>query len=248
MYHLAHWSCDRSHDQSCDDHSLWNQLGCCTMISKNALLLWIETWLNSLEIYVLYSWLSYFCSVAVLWYTCYSPLCRSLPDDLAWRRTVVIITFIPYTMFDQIIWFHAIQHSIVTCDVTLCTVAEVCQRLDAATLSICGNMLTYLLPWLLNIELVNPQIPTGSFLPPLPKINDTLSMEKPSSNQQSKSPLKGQGWGSQRATEMVLTNLMYLTVKVTQYCIQCYSSNDLDYISQSENTIAIRLEMTCLKP
>ena len=105
-------------------------------------------------------------------------------------------------------------------------IAEVCQRIDTAVPSIRHNMFSYLSPWLLNIELVNPQIPTtGTFLPPTPKcVADTLSYnsggaESSGADRRSRTGLQGYGWGSCQASEMVLNNMMYLTVRVGT-CIQ----------------------------
>ena len=100
-------------------------------------------------------------------------------------------------------------------------VVEVCLRIDTAVPSIRHNMFSYLSPWLLNIELVNPQIPTaGTFLPPTPKcVADTLSYnsggaESSGADRRSRTGLQGYGWGSCQASEMVLNNMMYLTVRV----------------------------------
>ena len=113
--------------------------------------------------------------------------------------------------------FSFIQKLILTCH----CIAEVCQRIDTAVPSIRHNMFSYLSPWLLNIELVNPQIPTtGTFLPPTPKcVADTLSYNSgggvsAGADGRSQTGLQGYGWGSCQASEMVLNNMMYLTVRV----------------------------------
>lgn len=95
--------------------------------------------------------------------------------------------------------------------------------MDSALPSIRHSMLSYLSPWLLNVELVNPHIPDSTFLPghasgsaaptdssPLPPLLVTDRNEVT----QARSLLKGVGWGSCQATEMVLNNLMYVTAKV----------------------------------
>ena len=92
---------------------------------------------------------------------------------------------------------------------------EVCQRLDSALPSITHSMLSYLSPWLLNIELVNPNIPDSTFLPQPFKSSDTVPRDtEHRQRSQTKTLLEGEGWGSSQATEMVLNNLMYVTVKV----------------------------------
>lgn len=69
-------------------------------------------------------------------------------------------------------------------------------------------MLSYLLPWLSNIELVD----TG-LLPPAS--SPCTPEEEPRGQGQGVSPsLKGNGWGSLQATSLVLNNLMFMTAKV----------------------------------
>lgn len=71
-------------------------------------------------------------------------------------------------------------------------------------------MLSYLLPWLSNIELVD----TG-LLPP--ESSPCTPEEEPRGQGQGVglSPsLKGNGWGSLQATSLVLNNLMFMTAKV----------------------------------
>lgn len=72
-------------------------------------------------------------------------------------------------------------------------------------------MLSYLLPWLSNIELVD----TG-LLPPAS--SPCTPEEEPHGQGQgvSLSPcLRGNGWGSLQATSLVLNNLMFMTAKVS---------------------------------
>lgn len=61
-----------------------------------------------------------------------------------------------------------------------------------------------LLPWIHNIELVDPSLPKG--------INghDIIFAEE-----QSSAFLHGMGWGSVQSTELVLNNLFYLTATVS---------------------------------
>ncbi len=71
-------------------------------------------------------------------------------------------------------------------------------------------MLSYLLPWLSNIELVD----TG-LLPPAS--SPCTPEEEPHGQGQGMgvSPsLRGNGWGSLQATSLVLNNLMFMTAKV----------------------------------
>lgn len=69
-------------------------------------------------------------------------------------------------------------------------------------------MLSYLLPWLSNIELVDTGLPPAS--------SPCTPEEEPGQGQAlGISPsLKGNGWGSLQATSLVLNNLMFMTAKV----------------------------------
>lgn len=72
-------------------------------------------------------------------------------------------------------------------------------------------MLSYLLPWLSNIELVD----TG-LLPPAS--SPCTPEEEPHGQAQGMSPsLRGNGWGSLQATSLVLNNLMFMTAKVRSH-------------------------------
>lgn len=67
-------------------------------------------------------------------------------------------------------------------------------------------MLTYLLPWLRNVELVD-----NSLLPLVCSPSRDLRVQpSPTISHH----LWGSGWGSQEATELVLNNLMLMTAKV----------------------------------
>jgi hypothetical protein len=71
-------------------------------------------------------------------------------------------------------------------------------------------MLTYLLPWLHNIELVDSRLllPGSSPSSPEDEVKDREGEVTASHG------LKGNGWGSPEATSLVLNNLMYMTAKV----------------------------------
>lgn len=71
-------------------------------------------------------------------------------------------------------------------------------------------MLTYLLPWLHNIELVDNRLllPGSSPTTPEDELKDKDGEIAVTSG------LKGNGWGSPEATSLVLNNLMYMTAKV----------------------------------
>lgn len=81
---------------------------------------------------------------------------------------------------------------------------EVSQRFSTTHPNGRQVMLTYLLPWISNIELVDSACPCSP---------DYQAASRADSIGQSH-PLKGSGWGSPQATSMVLSNLMYMTAKV----------------------------------
>ena len=85
--------------------------------------------------------------------------------------------------------------------------SEITQRFQTAKSAIRQTLLQYLLPWLHNLELVDPNLPQGSAVNTLQKLPDDHS-------DYMSPPLKGEGWGSPQATEMVLNNLLYITAKV----------------------------------
>uniref|UniRef100_A0A452F558 FRY microtubule binding protein n=1 Tax=Capra hircus TaxID=9925 RepID=A0A452F558_CAPHI len=70
-------------------------------------------------------------------------------------------------------------------------------------------MLTYLLPWLHNIELVDSRLLLPGSSPSSPE-DDAKDREGDMTASQG---LKGSGWGSPEATSLVLNNLMYMTAK-----------------------------------
>lgn len=84
------------------------------------------------------------------------------------------------------------------------------------------SLLRYVQPWLHNMELVEPAIPTPNVIALLPGFH--LDSTAASSNSCSLCGRKNfengektvkRGWGSTEATEMVLNNLLYLTAKVS---------------------------------
>ena len=72
-------------------------------------------------------------------------------------------------------------------------------------------MLTYLLPWLHNIELVDSRLLLPGSSPSSPE-DEAKDREGDVTVSQG---LKGSGWGSPEATSLVLNNLMYMTAKVS---------------------------------
>lgn len=93
---------------------------------------------------------------------------------------------------------------------------EVSQRIQTAHPGGRQVMLHYLLPWMNNVELVD-------FKPTARRPEDCGSGEDEEDVHEreimmvnSRRWLRGEGWGSPRATTMVLNNLMFMTAKVRQ--------------------------------
>ncbi|XP_049323212.1 protein furry homolog isoform X2 [Astyanax mexicanus] len=95
-------------------------------------------------------------------------------------------------------------------ELTLPLFSEVSQRFPTSHPNGRQVMLTYLLPWLRNIELVD-----GGLLPATSSPSHLLENRKgrSSSMNSSTSHLPGSGWGSPQATALILNNLMYMTAK-----------------------------------
>ena len=88
--------------------------------------------------------------------------------------------------------------------------SEITHRYPTPSTNANQMMLQYLIPWLHNLELVDTN------LPPTNPLTNFLSRQQDS--QQSvytKPSLKGEGWGSSQATEMILNNMMYITSQVS---------------------------------
>ncbi|XP_051026741.1 protein furry homolog-like isoform X1 [Acomys russatus] len=95
-------------------------------------------------------------------------------------------------------------------ELTLAIFSEISQRIQTAHPAGRQAMLHYLLPWMNNIELVD--------FKPLPSARRQDEDEEDSLKDRelmvtSRRWLRGEGWGSQQATAMVLNNLMYMTAK-----------------------------------
>ncbi|MEQ2263521.1 hypothetical protein XENORESO_008891, partial [Xenotaenia resolanae] len=98
-------------------------------------------------------------------------------------------------------------------ELTLPIFSEVSQRIQTAHPGGRQVMLHYLLPWMNNVELVE-------FKPTIRRPEDCGSGEEEEDGHDqevmmvnSRRWLRGEGWGSPRATTMVLNNLMFMTAK-----------------------------------
>uniref|UniRef100_A0A3B5AB99 Protein furry homolog n=1 Tax=Stegastes partitus TaxID=144197 RepID=A0A3B5AB99_9TELE len=94
-------------------------------------------------------------------------------------------------------------------ELTLPLFSEVSQRFPTTHPNGRQIMLTYLLPWLGNIELVD----SGLLLPVFTPCTSVYDTSSPITSTSSSHLLKGTGWGSLQATSMVLNNLMFMTAK-----------------------------------
>eukprot|EP00069_Balaena_mysticetus_P011040 bmy_21038T0 len=94
-------------------------------------------------------------------------------------------------------------------ELTLPLFSEVSQRFPTTHPNGRQIMLTYLLPWLHNIELVDSRLLLPGSSPSSPE-DDVKDREGEATASHG---LKGNGWGSPEATSLVLNNLMYMTAK-----------------------------------
>ena len=82
-------------------------------------------------------------------------------------------------------------------------VVIVVDRIEGASHINKRNLLQLILPWLHNIELVDVLV--------LP-LQDTLPLQR-TQYDTTQSGLKGTGWGCHQASELVLNNLLFLTIE-----------------------------------
>ncbi|XP_039986284.1 protein furry homolog isoform X4 [Xiphias gladius] len=94
-------------------------------------------------------------------------------------------------------------------ELTLPLFSEVSQRFPTTHPNGRQIMLTYLLPWLGNIELVD----CGLMLPVFTPCTSDCDTSSRTTSTGSSNQLRGTGWGSLQATSMVLNNLMFMTAK-----------------------------------
>uniref|UniRef100_A0AAZ3PWP9 Furry homolog b (Drosophila) n=1 Tax=Oncorhynchus tshawytscha TaxID=74940 RepID=A0AAZ3PWP9_ONCTS len=98
-------------------------------------------------------------------------------------------------------------------ELTLPLFSEVSQRFSTTHPNGRQIMLSYLLPWLSNIELVD----TG-LLPPASSPCTPEEEPRGRAHTLGLAPrLRGNGWGSVQASSLVLNNLMFMTAKVSRY-------------------------------
>ncbi|XP_072390599.1 protein furry isoform X1 [Diabrotica undecimpunctata] len=92
------------------------------------------------------------------------------------------------------------QLSLLHPELTMPMFSEITYRFQTARPEVRQLLLQYLLPWLHNMELVDPNIPTINT-----HMYQFYSAEIATERKE--------GWGSAEATEMVLTNIFYITAK-----------------------------------
>ncbi|XP_044597140.1 protein furry isoform X1 [Cotesia glomerata] len=89
-------------------------------------------------------------------------------------------------------------------ELTMPMFSEITHRFQTARREVRQLLLQYLLPWLHNMELVDPNVP--------PPANPSSYYQYYTSDV-TRGGTKREGWGTAEATEMVLNNLFYITVK-----------------------------------
>ncbi|XP_077964900.1 protein furry homolog-like isoform X6 [Gasterosteus aculeatus] len=103
-------------------------------------------------------------------------------------------------------------------ELTLPIFSEVSQRIQTAHPGGRQVMLHYLLPWMNNVELVDLKPATrrpddGGGEEDVEEEEEAAVREREAAMVNSRRWLRGEGWGSPRATTMVLNNLMFMTAK-----------------------------------
>jgi len=113
-----------------------------------------------------------------------------------------------------------VQH---VCMCALCVV-EIMHRLAQATFAVRQSMLNYVLPWLYNMELVEPSLLGATAIAAITNSDSRLMTSTTTmidndnhltASDSQPALLKGRGWGSPEATDMILNNLLYTTVTVS---------------------------------
>ncbi|XP_014611009.1 PREDICTED: protein furry isoform X4 [Polistes canadensis] len=89
-------------------------------------------------------------------------------------------------------------------ELTMPMFSEITHRFQTARREVRQLLLQYLLPWLHNMELVDPNVPPPS---------NPLSYYQYYASEITRGGARREGWGSAEATEMVLNNLFYITAK-----------------------------------
>eukprot|EP00095_Tigriopus_kingsejongensis_P010909 snap_masked-scaffold348_size200312-processed-gene-1.1 protein:Tk10909 transcript:snap_masked-scaffold348_size200312-processed-gene-1.1-mRNA-1 annotation:"protein furry" len=121
-------------------------------------------------------------------------------------------------------------------EMTMPMFSEICHRLQTARPAIIKCLLYYLLPWLYNMELVDPNM-----------LLEQISPE-------TRVPTGREGWGTTEATEMITNNLFYITVKakrVILYLARAQPVKVLDEMMielQSVETLNCTIERTETPP
>ncbi|XP_076040545.1 microtubule binding protein furry isoform X4 [Oratosquilla oratoria] len=93
-------------------------------------------------------------------------------------------------------------------ELTMPMFSEISYRLQTARCAVRQLLLHYLLPWLYNMELVDPNLPPSTANGNMPYYQYYVEGSGGRS-----AGLRREGWGSAEATEMILNNLFYITAK-----------------------------------
>lgn len=90
-------------------------------------------------------------------------------------------------------------------------------RFETATMVGQRCLLQYLIPWLKNVELADIAEEGFERMMTSHEENEDPSEIPENTRQLKPVPLAGEGWGSVHASQMVLNNLFYLTVKYEEF-------------------------------
>lgn len=126
--------------------------------------------------------------------------------------------------------------------------SEICSRLQTARPAVIKCLLYYLVPWLFNMELVDANL--GVVVSETAVASDaekhSWGVDKagaaPATAAASEKGNTGggrEGWGTAEATEMIMNNLFYITVKAT------FSLEDVYTFCYQVESFHCSLEMSC---
>ena len=115
-------------------------------------------------------------------------------------------------------------------------ISEICSRLQTARPAVIKCMLYYLVPWLFNMELVDANlgvvVSEAAVASDAEKISGGVDEVRAATATAAAAVEKGntsggrEGWGTAEATEMIMNNLFYITVKV-KFSIQASHRYDV---------------------
>lgn len=95
---------------------------------------------------------------------------------------------------------------------TMIVFSEITYRFQSAKPTVCQNLLNFLIPWLHNMQLVDPTVPLNCDGDDRHDAAFSFSRSSMAADDE-QSYYQREGWGSIESTQMVLNNLFFITIK-----------------------------------